>query len=329
MFRHLGYDLLTLGNHELDESPDHLARMIEAAEALGFDIPIVSSNMTTSASDARDDRVEALMVDGAIVPEATLTTPGGLVVGVLGWLGEAAAGVAPGKDPLAFGENPAELQTRAAALKAAGANVVLLLSHTGALAGASGRDQAIARAAPDIDIILGGHTHDALTDVLMAGDTMIIQAGSYARYLAELTVDVSDAGVALVDYQLHTIDDSIAGDAATQELIDGWIDALDAGPLAAEGVAYYQPVAETTFDLTTPGMAESNLGDLVTDAFRDAAAAATPSDRVVAAFESDGVIRDDLLVGDDGVLCFADVFRTLPRASARTSVPATRWSASA
>ncbi|MBI5490105.1 MAG: 5'-nucleotidase C-terminal domain-containing protein [Deltaproteobacteria bacterium] len=311
MFQHLGYDLVTLGNHDFEWSPDYLARTIETANGLGFDVPIVLSNMVTSATDARDDRLAALVDDGTILPETTLTLGDGLVVGVLGWLGEAAASVVPEKEPLTFGEDAAALQTRAAALKAAGADLVVLLSHTGQQAGGGGRDQAIAAAAPDIDVILGGHGHDALTEPLVSGDTLIIQAGAHTEYLAELTVDVSDDGVSLVSYELLPVDDSIAGDAPTQALVDGWIDDLDAGFLAENGVTYDEPIAETTFDLVMPGMAEANLGDLITDAYREAAAAATASDPVVVAFESDGVIGDDLLAGDDGVLSFADVFRVL------------------
>jgi 5'-nucleotidase/UDP-sugar diphosphatase len=212
-----------------------------------------------------------------------------------------------------FGTDPADLETRATALKAAGADLVVLLSHTGIDSSTGGTtDATIARDAPDIDIILGGHSHDALTEPRTVGHTLIIQAGSYMRDLAELTVDVSDAGVSLVDYQLHPLDDTIVGDADVQTMVEGWIDAIDAGVLASLGVTYREPVAETAFDVATPHGAESTEGDLVTDTFREMSAAVTPADPVLAAFESDGVIRDDLLAGSDGVLCFADLFRALP-----------------
>jgi len=118
--------------------------------------------------------------------------------------------------------------------------------------------------------------------------------------------------VTLVDYELHPIDDTILGSAAVQTQVEALITAIDTYVLSGFGVTYFTPVAETTFDLTTPGMVESNMGDLVTDAFRTAAAAATPADPVLAAFESDGVIRDDLLGGATGVMSVADVFRALP-----------------
>jgi 5'-nucleotidase len=203
-------------------------------------------------------------------------------------------------------------QTIAAALRADGADVVVALTHIGLAAGLGDPiDDNLARAAEDIDVIVGGHSHDALDEVRVVDGTLIVQAGAYTRFLGELTVEIDGDAVTLVDYVLHPIDDSIEGDAEMQSFVERYIAAVDVA-CTPVGVTYFEEVAETAFDLTTPGLAESNLGNLVTDAYRTLAAAVTSADPVIAAFESDGVIRDDILAGDEGVIAFADVFRALP-----------------
>jgi len=57
---------------------------------------------------------------------------------------------------------------------------------------------------------------------------------------------------------------------------------------------------------------ESGLGNLCTDAFRARINAMRPDLPVDFGFESQGVIRDDLLAGATGIQSFADVFRVLP-----------------
>ncbi|NMC69875.1 MAG: bifunctional metallophosphatase/5'-nucleotidase [Myxococcales bacterium] len=312
-FEFVGYDAITIGNHEFDWTPAHLAATIAAGVSAGFHVPILATNMVTDAADPGDDDLEELVSAGAIVPTATLDLPGGLRVGLLSWLGENAAEVAPLAAPVTFDQDLAHAQAAAAALRAGGADVVVALTHIGLPYDQS--DDDLAAAAPDIDIIVGGHSHDALAEVRVPDgtDTLVVQAGSYTRFLGELTVEIDGGAVRLVDYTLHEIDDTIAGDATVQGLVEMAIDGLDdtvLGPMF--GTSYRARVAETAFPLATPGFAESNLGDLVTDAFRTVAAAVTPGDPVVAAFESDGVIRDDLLVGDEGVICFADLMRVLP-----------------
>jgi 5'-nucleotidase len=307
------YDAVTLGNHEFDWGSDHLARVLAAAAVdERFDIPILATNMITDDTDPGDDRLEALVADGTIARSTILDLPGGLRVGLLSWLGKGAAAVAPMKAPVTFDEDMTAAQTIAAALRADGADVVVALTHIGLAAGLGDPiDDNLARAAEDIDVIVGGHSHDALDEVRVVDGTLIVQAGAYTRFLGELTVEIDGDAVTLVDYVLHPIDDSIEGDAEMQSFVERYIAAVDVA-CTPVGVTYFEEVAETAFDLTTPGLAESNLGNLVTDAYRTLAAAVTSADPVIAAFESDGVIRDDILAGDEGVIAFADVFRALP-----------------
>ncbi len=109
----MGYDVITLGNHEFDFGPDALAQAILAAQAITFgSMPtIVASNIhfddieRTDAVDAGEP-LESLFGNGTsgqpIVPWAVRDLPNGLRVGFLGLVGYHAALVAPAKDPIVF-----------------------------------------------------------------------------------------------------------------------------------------------------------------------------------------------------------------------------------
>lgn len=69
-----------------------------------------------------------------------------------------------------------------------GCDLLIALTHIGLKA-----DMELARSAPGIDIIVGGHTHAALHEPEVVGGTTIVQAGSWGRYLGR--VEVSGTGV--------------------------------------------------------------------------------------------------------------------------------------
>lgn len=64
-------------------------------------------------------------------------------------------------------------------------DLVVMVSHLGL-----GLDREVARSAAGIDVVLGGHSHTALHDVVNESGALIIQAGAYARYVARLDVEV-------------------------------------------------------------------------------------------------------------------------------------------
>jgi 5'-nucleotidase len=94
-------------------------------------------------------------------------------------------------------------------LRAQGARLLVLLSHLGLAAASSGasaeppdalHDEAVARAFPQIGVIVGGHTHSALETPLRVGQTIIVQAGDFGRYLGRLDLEVDDATGAIHQY---------------------------------------------------------------------------------------------------------------------------------
>ncbi len=86
---------------------------------------------------------------------------------------------------LSFGvrqENMAEVVQE---VRDAGADLVVLLSHNG-----FDVDQKLAGNVPGIDVILTGHTHDALPEPVIVGNTLLIASGSHGKFVTRLDLDV-------------------------------------------------------------------------------------------------------------------------------------------
>jgi len=88
---------------------------------------------------------------------------------------------------------------------------------------------------------------------------------------------------------------------------------------------FYQVIGKTDFDIRLL-KDECNLGNLIVDSMRWGINRVDydqedPRTKVVVAFESNGVIRDDLLQGKTGKIAVCDLFRTLPLGASRGTGP--------
>lgn len=86
-----------------------------------------------------------------------------------------------------FGIEEEKLASNVAALRADGVDLVVLLSHNG-----FDVDRKLAGRVRGIDVILTGHTHDALPRPVKVGETLLVAAGSHGKFLARLDLDVRD-----------------------------------------------------------------------------------------------------------------------------------------
>jgi 2',3'-cyclic-nucleotide 2'-phosphodiesterase (5'-nucleotidase family) len=164
---------------------------------------------------------------------------------------------------------------------------------------------------PGIDVIISGHTHDKLPQPIQVGKTYIVQTGCYGMALGrmELTFDAAKT-LGRVDYRLIALDDAIPGDSAVQKVIDGKIGKIDT--LLKPDLSYDKVVAETAFDLTKAPFKETNLGNLISDAYRMTVNKLQPTEPADLAVASSGHIRDEVLRGKTGKIWFADLYRALP-----------------
>ncbi|MBM9594883.1 thiosulfohydrolase SoxB [Roseitranquillus sediminis] len=116
---------------------------------------------------------------------------------------------------LSFGVREERMAQVVAEARAAGAEVVVVLSHNG-----FDVDRRMAGNVPGIDVILTGHTHDALPFPVQVGQTHLIASGSHGKFLSRVDLDVRDGGVQGLRHKLIPIfSDVIAPDPEMAALV--------------------------------------------------------------------------------------------------------------
>ncbi len=313
----IGYDAITLGNHEFDWGPGVLGDMIAKGDELGVTVPIVASNTVPDDNDIDDDALEMLFDSGRIQSSMTLELDNGLTLGLFGLLGDEAASISPAAVPTTF--TVAADAAASALAELEGVDLTIALTHAGVDDDETlSADHLLASEVPGIDLIVGGHSHTPMEAVATAGDTWIVQAGYHTMWLGQVDLAWDGSSWELEDYTLHPIDDSVLGDSAITEMVDGFVADLDAGPLADLGTSFHAPVFSIPDDITLPECTEAPIANLVTDAYLWAMNR-TADDPIDIAFENQGLIRDPLEHGNGGVQGFSDLFRVLPLGGSLTA----------
>ena len=114
-----------------------------------------------------------------------------------------------------FGVREEEVAKNVAAARADGAQLVVMLSHNG-----FDVDRALAGRVPGIDVILTGHTHDALPEPVKVGKTLLIASGSHGKFVSRLDLDVQGGEVKDYRHRLIPIfSDVIAPDAEVAKAV--------------------------------------------------------------------------------------------------------------
>ncbi|MFT5044139.1 MAG: sulfur-oxidizing protein SoxB [Porticoccaceae bacterium] len=115
-----------------------------------------------------------------------------------------------------FGLRIETLRKNVEEARANGADVVVLLSHNG-----FDVDRKLATFIPDIDVILTGHTHDAIPEAVKVGNTLILASGSHGKFLGRIDLEVTNGKV--TDYNSTLIPvfaDAIEPDVEMRSKID-------------------------------------------------------------------------------------------------------------
>ena len=183
----LGTDAMAIGNHEFDNGPENLARFVRAAR-----FPVLSANL-----DAADEPALAGLTHPWVILQR-----GDLKVGVVGLTTtETLASSAPGPR-IRITDPVAALTNAARDCRAAGATIVVALSHLGVAT-----DRQLAGSVPDVPVFIGGHSHTLLSSTEPnaagphptvidgpAGRGLVVQAGCFSRYTGRLDLDLSETG---------------------------------------------------------------------------------------------------------------------------------------
>ena len=312
MLGYLGCDVTTLGNHEFDYRSKGLANMLTSAQASGDAVPamvVCNVDWDTMEAEGLTEGQQRLKdaFDAYGVSDYTVLEKGDVDIAVVGVFGKDALACAPTCE-LKF-EDPIEaVKQTVADIKAnEDVDMIVCVSHSGTWEDESkSEDELLAKAVPDLDLILSGHTHTEIEEPIQHGSTYVVSCGEYGKNLGELTLtQQADGRWAMSAYELIPITSDIAAHAATQQAIDNFMDTVDTDYLARFGYTKDQVLAENDIVFSTQKDLENiheehNLGDIIADAYVYAVENAADYDGVPVdlAVVPSGTVRDTYARGD-------------------------------
>lgn len=183
------FDAMTVGNHEFDDSDDVLATFLDKIQ-----FPVVTANVVPSA---------AAKIGNRIKPSLVLTV-GGQKVGIVGAVTNDTAEIANPGPNITIADDVAKITEAVQGLKAQGVDKIIALTHVG-----YPRDLAMIAKIPDVDVVVGGHTHTLLSNVAKGAagpyptwsdnpagyKVPVVQAYQYSKYLGDIKIVFDDSGV--------------------------------------------------------------------------------------------------------------------------------------
>lgn len=312
MLGELGIEATTFGNHEFDYGSEGLANMLTTAARSQENIPaMVVCNVDWETMEAAGLSEEQACILSAFktygVKDYVMIEKDGVRIAVTGLFGKDCLECAPTctllfKDPVeATKEVVAEIKEKE------DADMIVCVSHSGTWENPEqSEDEILAKEVPEIDLIISGHTHTKLEEPIVHENTWIVSVGEYGKYLGEASLSQNEKGRwEMSSYTLHTIDESIAKDEATQEKIDSFMSMVDSKYLYQFGYTKDQVLCTNEIAFAASGdtselHTELNLGNIMSDAYTYAVEHASDYDGnpVDVAVVPSGVIRDTFGLGE-------------------------------
>ncbi|MEQ9695147.1 bifunctional metallophosphatase/5'-nucleotidase [Shimia sp. SDUM112013] len=291
MMNKLGYDGMTVGNHEFDDGPEVLRGFMDAVN-----FPVLMSNADLTR--------EELLAD--VLQKSTVIERGGEKIGLIGLTPEDTDELASPGPHITFTDPVVAVQAEVDRLTEMGVNKIIVLSHSG-----YGVDQHVAANTTGVDVIVGGHDNTFLSNTsdkakgpypTMVGGTAIVQAYAYGKFLGELNVVFDDAGEILsATGEPVLIDAAVTEDAATKARIG-----VLAGPLEEiRQKVVASAAAPIEGDRSVCRVQECAMGNLVADAML----ARVADQGVTIAIANSGGLRASIDAGD---VTMGEVLTVLP-----------------
>lgn len=258
------YDAMELGNHEFDLGTLALAGILSGG-MLGkppIQMPVLCANITIPAE------LSGLVTPNLIkdVGEAGAT----IKVGIFGVVNTSPQNYSGGvigllTDPIQAAKDQVSV------LQTAGCEVIICISHLGLSADIDTNPATGLAGVDGIDIIVGGHSHDALEDPIEAGGKIIVQGGYFGTSLGELKVTLKESGgVELPKYKLYQVGHKIKKDPKLLHTLNmlrvGLVQDPRFGPVLTKQVAKADWDMEKDFPEDQPTFRDTAVGDLVSDA---------------------------------------------------------------
>lgn len=221
-YQQLGFDLVTLGNHEFDAGTAPLYRTMTAlANSTSTDVVISNVHLRGAPPSAVffQHRVRKGICWVGLLTEdtSTISSPGPNVT--------FANATAAAMRSIGYCYNRAQ---------------VGVISHLGVA-----RDRQLCQDVPEVDLIVGGHSHTDMSDsypetiTRADGSTCIVaQARSFTKFMGVMDIDFDASGrISLLNATYLRLDANVSRDAATDALLEPFTTRLDARIKATVGTA--------------------------------------------------------------------------------------------
>ncbi len=184
MMNRLGYDAMTVGNHEFDDGPKVLREFVQ-----NVNFPVLMSNADISNEPELN----------GIIKKSVIIERGGTKIGLIGLTPQDTDELAsPGKN-ISFSDPIEAVQREVDRISAQGVDKIIVVSHSG-----YDVDLEVAKNTTGVDVIVGGHSNTYLSNTsdraegpypTMVGNTAIVSAYAYGKFLGELNVTFDENGV--------------------------------------------------------------------------------------------------------------------------------------
>jgi 5'-nucleotidase/UDP-sugar diphosphatase len=302
----LNYDASTIGNHEFDRGQQVLADFIAKAK-----FPIISANLDISPESPLYGKVRPwhiLDMQGEKIGMFGLTTPDTAILANVG-------------DGVKFTDPIAAAKASISALKQQGINKIVALTHIG-----FENDVALARKVPDIDIIIGGHSHTSVGNISNANHpyplvekngtkepVLVVTDWEWGKYLGDLSVSFDRAGKLIAwAGKPHAIEASIKPNPEFADKLKAYAAPIEALRQKIIG----KSLVALDGDRVKLRTSETSLGNLIADAIL----AKTKVDQVQVVLINAGGIRNGFPLGD---ITMGHVLEALPFGNTITRVELT------
>lgn len=246
----IGYNAVTIGEHDFDEGPEGLKNYIKSSS-----YPFLAANVDIS---------ESKELNGLIAPYVILDV-NSLKVGVFGLI-TPDANLFAKTGPYVKIADPKEASRKVIDEIKPKSDIIIALTHLGIT-----EDRKLASSVSGIDVIVGGGSKTKLSVPIIVnnpegGKTIIVQAKNQGQFLGKLEVAVKDKKTSLVGYKLLPIDNSVVPEPKLAEIINKLQDKLEKESHKAIGSSNVEFDAIKSHIRTS----ETNLGDLFAQAIKEA-----------------------------------------------------------
>lgn len=268
MLGELGFDATTFGNHEFDYGFDALSRMIEAANESSTPLPpILSANINAASSGLSENDLNDLNIT-----EYSIIKKGEYTIAVFGLLGKDAAELSSASELVFDDFIVSAKDTVAEITNLYSPDVIVCLSHSGTGESVKDEDIELAKAVPDIDVIISGHTHTVLEEPIIVGDTIIASCGEYGSRIGRIDLSLTDDDIKLDNYTLTAINSSVPENEDIDNKIEAFKNQVNEYLNKFGYSDYDEVIAYSPFDFPeqsdmSASLSEQQLGNLISDSY--------------------------------------------------------------